>query len=610
MRFAPNPSAFLLSVGDIMCCVIQGLTRNALVVVFARVNPIFPPLFSASVTAIVAVLATTNRTSDHTSTSTSGTAMQALPTRPVFKVHPVLGALRSVGSPVDGDTTVEHHSFHTDMATETHHTHLHYEADVVKDTHMLDGNLAALAVTCNSTGIAVQFNSSAEAATFAATLNPHSTLLPLLAEWGCDGGAAVRRTAAAAVHDGGLTVHVATTNATVQHLFKHATISYNGTNVPGVLASKRRHGYGYQEPYDHDDDHDHHDYDDHGRKARSFWSDLTGLWDTVRSDLTTAMADLDTVVKDAEFVEKVLASGNLSYSDEPWSKSFDQSAPCGTGEVGALTTCAWAYDAELTFQISIVNYEVELVELKMTGDVHAGISAGAQPITHSWDGSTSLPGFDKQLFATTIMIGPIPLPLALHGKMQNKFNWQVDGSLNLDGDINVAGDLDLGMRYTPAGFTPILEHTLNGDAAINYATGSLTAKGTITSTTSLLFTAIYCASLSANLVVSPAISATGTETIEGAAATFSDAGGPSDFVVNKIPPSDPSYGSDCHPVSGSSGAVDTPSLQMGVAVGVDLSAAAKIDIEAGTRIIYDHTWPLPGYSNLFNVAQYCIHPEL
>ena len=305
---------------------------------------------------------------------------------------------------------------------------------------------------------------------------------------------------------------------------------------------------------------------------------------------------------------------SIADSDEPWSKSFDQSAPCGTGEVGALTNCAWAYDAELTFQISIVNYEVELVELKMAGNAHAGISAGAQPITHTWDGTNSLPGFDKQLFATTIMIGPIPLPLALHGKMQNTFNWEVDGSLNLDGDINVAGDLNLGMHYTPSGFSPILEHTLNGDAAINYATGSLTAKGTITSATSLMFTAIYCASLSAKLVVSPAISATGTETIEGAAATFSDAGGPSDFVVSRIPPTDPSYGSDCHPVSGGSGVVgshvDTPSLQMVVAVGVDLSAAAQIDIEAGTKTIYDHTWPLPGYSNLFNLAQYCIHPEL
>ena len=34
--------------------------------------------------------------------------MEALPTRPVFKVHPVLGAMRSVGTPVEGDATVEY----------------------------------------------------------------------------------------------------------------------------------------------------------------------------------------------------------------------------------------------------------------------------------------------------------------------------------------------------------------------------------------------------------------------------------------------------------------------------------------------------------------------
>jgi len=38
-----------------------------------------------------------------------------------------------------------------------HHTHFHHEADVVKDVHALNGNLAAIAVNCTADEIEVAF---------------------------------------------------------------------------------------------------------------------------------------------------------------------------------------------------------------------------------------------------------------------------------------------------------------------------------------------------------------------------------------------------------------------------------------------------------------------
>ena len=56
---------------------------------------------------------------------------------------------------------------------------------MVKDVHALNGNLAAIAINCTATEIEVTFNSSAAATDFAALLNPNSTFLPILEEWGC-----------------------------------------------------------------------------------------------------------------------------------------------------------------------------------------------------------------------------------------------------------------------------------------------------------------------------------------------------------------------------------------------------------------------------------------
>lgn len=566
-----------------------------------------------SVAAVVATLATLHSNNRPAAdTSSGGMSTQAIG-RPSFSTHPLLSGLSTNPTPVPGDDTVEHHSVHVDVVTTQHHTHFHQESDVVKDVHALNGNLAAIAINCTATEIEVTFNSSAAATDFAALLNPNSTFLPILEEWGCTGGAMVRKAGHYAVAHGNVAT-VATTNASLHDMFKNAHISFNGTRHPGMMQSisKLQEGAAVHTASA--------TTEAPGRARRGFFHhlghELHHLWTKVTAAIKSAATVLDKLKVDADVLIHLLATGQLEYSDVPWSTSFDQSNPCGNDAIGQGTLCTLAYDAELTFTITITNYHLQLLEIKMTGDAHTGVAATGAPITKDWDGSVTLPGFDTTLFNTIIMIGPIPIPLSLHGQMNNKFDWSVDGALNIDGNFDVAGDLAIGGRYTPAaGFVPIFTHDLNGDADINSATGSLTATGTITVTTQLLFQGFYAAAVSANIVVTPAITATGTETVEGAGVSFSEANSGHGFNVTHIPATSPSYGSACHPVetrAAGDAQVDIPSVQIGVSVGVAVTAAAKIDLKIAGHQIYDHSFPIggDGYNHLFQIGDYCIHPHI
>ena len=80
----------------------------------------------------------------------------------------------------------------------------------------------------------------------------------------------------------------------------------------------------------------------------------------------------------------------------------------------------------------------------------------------------------------------------------------------------------------------------------------------------------------------------GTETVEGAGVSFSDASSGHGFNVTHIPATSPSYGSPCHPVethAAGDAQVDIPSVQIGISVGVAVTAAAKIDLKiAGHQV--------------------------
>jgi len=549
----------------------------------------------AIVGAIVALTTNhaTSPASSHASSSNGG--LNAQVRAPIFPAcHPGLCGLHPFVEP-GSDASVEKYTLHTESVTPSHYTKYHVEAEVVKDVHRLDKTPSVLALACNQSFVNITFNSSEAANSFSGSVKVNSTLMPILAEWGC--GAHVRRVGHnVTVSNNVATVH--TLSAKFQHMFKSANISFNGTRVPGMKqfsvpsasnASTRR------DRRSDDDD------------------ELDSLWNDAKSDVTSAFDDITETVADVEKVASILASGNYSADKTPWTKSMSKSQSCGNSEIGDLTTCSFDYDAQLTFMINIVDYEVTFVQIEMNGNANAGVATNGQSITKSWNGEVTIPGFDSTLFATIIEIGPVPVPVSLHGKMTNVFNWDVTGSLQLDGEITVGGDLTVGGKYTPEdSFVPVFEHDLNGKAVMNYATGSVTTEGTITSSTTLVLSAMFAADLSANLVVTPTVTATGTETVEGAGVSFNKGAGA--FDVTKVTPSQPDYSSPCHPQEQTGGDdidshVDLPSLSIGVAVGVDVSAAAKLDIEIESKTLFDKTWPIDSYSNMFKIAKWCFIPK-
>lgn len=553
--------------------------------------------------------------------------------RPVFAKHPLFSVLEPTTTTPGKDGKTDVVEMHFDASTDRHHTHLHYIAEPWKDrVHMSiydgpdgDGVPDVQGVICRSDAALVKFDNAVNAGHFAQLLNVSSTLLTFLEEWGCDEGAHVRRVSASPrlSSANGTVVIVPTRAASIEHLFKNAKINFNGTRA---VARERSSGTGVEAGgrdrrswFDDDDD---VDTTTAASGSSSGWlaglendvssffgsieGDMESLWHSSLSKLETAAHDTATLEKWAEEAGKILTTGKLDYNGEPFEKNANVGPVACSSKTPDLM-CSYSYDVEIHFQLEIADYKLQSISLSTTGDAEAGVQASGQGFTKTWDGAIPTETlYDGTLWSTVIPVAGVPIPLSLKGTVTSGLVWSVDGSLHIDGGVTAKGNVGAGITYTPSdGFSPTTSYDVTGTAALNYATGSLAAKGTVTISTLLGLTALYSAGVSSRLVVTPVIAATGTETIEGAAASFSS----KTMKVTELSPTTPDYSSQCHPTAGSNAHVDTPSVALSVGVGVQLTASASLDIEA---LKIDKTYQFengqPIWQKLWSpLKSWCVH---
>ena len=113
--------------------------------------------------------------------------------------------------------------------------------------------------------------------------------------------------------------------------------------------------------------------------------------------------------------------------------------------------------------------------------------------------------------------------------------------------------------------------------------------------------------MSSHIDVSPVVTATGLQTVEGAAETFH--AGPDGVTVHSANATSPQYSDACHPDE--TDATATLTLELGWSVGVAVTADATIDIKIAnhTLVDKDHNFGTV-YDHLWRGGPYCIKPNL
>jgi hypothetical protein len=93
------------------------------------------------------------------------------------------------------DNSVERITGSVHVVNEENFTHFEFNVTTVKDRVHLEQNLAVISASCDGDRLTVGFNCSDAASAFIATLNPGSTVITVLKEWGCGSGSGIQKVA-------------------------------------------------------------------------------------------------------------------------------------------------------------------------------------------------------------------------------------------------------------------------------------------------------------------------------------------------------------------------------------------------------------------------------
>merc|ERR1712046_224774 len=291
-------------------------------------------------------------------------------------------------------------------------------------------------------------------------------------------------------------------------------------------------------------------------------------------------------------------------------------APCisaGTHETQLtdLTQCQFHADLNIIFQLHIEHYSLHVVELYAQGDMNGDLTTNGQMLNKEWSGTRQFKIFDSTLFSISIPVAGIPLPLKLHAEMYSHVHWDIDGEVTINSDIHATGELKLGVQYTPQhGFQPVRVNTLQGTGDLNSATGVFTVDGSIELDTVFGISALYVATASTHVEITPHFHGVATETIIGP-------GGEEVFVNgthvehHHIAPVAPQTFGMCAPTANANSHVDDPSFQMTADLDVNVNAGANVDVKLWHHTLYDHTFNFGTiYSHDWTFGPWCRHLHL
>eukprot|EP00041_Stephanoeca_diplocostata_P016751 m.331089 g.331089 ORF g.331089 m.331089 type:complete len:616 (+) comp20470_c0_seq1:117-1964(+) len=539
--------------------------------------------------------------------------------RPNFgrMIHPLLANVPVTAVPVPGDSSVEQYEASYHVVSGDVFTHLNYSVVVVKDRIHLDQENDVIGVACGNGTLTISLADGA-ALNFTARVNLGSTIITVLKEWGCTSSGVYVADSNGRVTVNGNTVTIPVVAAYLQSLFKEASLLFNGTGITKTEAATSSVASRVRRSVD-DDQNDKSFLGDIEGDLSSAWSDVTGAissaWDTAQSDFTSAVDDIEDFAADAQavgsFVEELVGSGgDYDHTYTPVQKTASVGPKPLSSAIPELTG-QYDYDFTISFQLEITNYELTKVSAVASGNAAATINAQGAVVSESFSGSspteTILP--KEQLVSFTIPVGPVPVPVSISASMSAKLDWTLTADVSIDANIKASGQIEAGITYEQGSFTPVKSSSFTGDAEMNYIAATATASGTLSLNTMLLVELMYSVGVQTQVGVSPMLSATVSETVEGGGIAVN--GDLSGLTATPVDPSQPGYSSQCHPTESSSGtwSADTPSVLATVGCGVSITAAAIVDISA---LHVDKTYDICSgtcYQHLWNpIDSWCIHP--
>lgn len=204
-------------------------------------------------------------------------------------------------------------------------------------------------------------------------------------------------------------------------------------------------------------------------------------------------------------------------------------------------TGQYDYDFSIAFQLEITDYELTMVSAVASGNAAATINAQGAVITESFSGSTPTETIvpKEQLVSFTIPVGPVPVPVSISASLSATMDWSMTGDVSIDANIKASGQVQAGISYSDGSFTPVKSSSFTGDAEMNYVMATATAKGTLSLNAMLLVEVMYSVGVQTQVGVSPTVSVTVSETVEGGG--IAATGDLSGLTATPVDPSQPGY---------------------------------------------------------------------
>lgn len=527
--------------------------------------------------------------------------------RPSFAVHPILGMIPATPEPLsthgDDDANVTRYTSSAYASSGPHYTNFSYDVEVVRDIYILSKDPQAMEVLCEASVLYIKFQSNEGAANFSSIANVSGkTVVPVESEWNC-GGALIRKVVNVTILEGNI-VMASTSNTTIESIFRNAHIFYNGT---GVQPSNYSTDQAVQLEFPKNST----------TRERRSW--LSRTWHHI---VHTVEHDGHAIVTDVEAVYDFAKTGSLDIDHNLYSTKFNMGptkclAPANSTSddlatrLEDLTECNLEADFQITFEVHVSNYKLQIVTLYAEGNINGAMDTNGQSINKDWNGEKSYKIFDKTLWSISIPVAGVPIPLSLAGSMFSHMSWNVDGTLDMDADIKVNGMLKVGLEYTgTGGVQPVHVDTLTGAAVMNSASGELTVDGSVELDTIFTLSAFWTCQAVTHIAITPSFHAVGKEAVLGPGGEDVSISG-TDVDVTRVTAQPPPALGTCNPTSVDGDAVEDPSFQMNLGVDVEVTAGATLDITILKHKLYDHTFNFGDlYSKDFQFGPWCEHLDI